>query len=94
MANYLPEVLNATTQFGHTGIPALREYGAVLQMAARGAGSLAEANTAMNRMLDQTAAKRAKIEKALGIKLKKNGAWIQLAPMLKEIVAGLISNTH
>jgi hypothetical protein len=90
MSQYLPEVLNATTQFGHTGVRALRDYGAVLQMAARGAGSLAEANTAMNRMLDQTAAKRAKIEKTLGIKLKKNGAWMQLGPMLKEIVGGLL----
>jgi hypothetical protein len=90
MSQYLPEVLNATTQFGHTGVGALRDYGAVLQMAARGAGSLAEANTAMNRMLDQTAAKRAKIEKTLGIKLKRNGAWMQLGPMLKEIVAGLL----
>jgi hypothetical protein len=90
MSKFLPEVLNATTQFGHTGIPALREYGAVLQMAARGAGSLAEANTAMNRMLDQTAAKRGKIEKTLGVKLKKNGMWLGLADMLKEIVRGLI----
>lgn len=90
MAQYLPEVLNATTQFGHSGVAALRDYGAVLQMAARGAGSLAEANTAMNRMLDQTAAKRGKIEEALNIKLKKNGAWMQLAPMLKQIVGGLI----
>ncbi len=90
MSKYLPEVLNATVQFGHTGVGALRDYGAVLQMAARGAGSLAEANTAMNRMLDQTAAKRGKIEKALNIKLKKDGAWLQLAPMLKEIVGGLI----
>lgn len=90
MSRYLPEVLNATVQFGHKGVGALRDYGAVLQMAARGAGSLAEANTAMNRMLDQIAAKRGKIEKTLGIKLKKNGAWLQLAPMLKVIVGGLL----
>ena len=90
MSKYLPEVLNATVQFGHTGVGALRDYGAMLQMSARGAGSLAEANTSMNRMLDQTAAKRAKIEKVLGIKLKKDGAWLQLAPMMKEIIAGLI----
>ncbi len=90
MSKFLPEVLNATTQFGHTGIGALRDYGAVLQVAARGAGSLAEANTAMNRMLDQVAAKRVKIEKVLGIKLKKNGAWLQLGPMLKQITFGLL----
>lgn len=90
MSQFLPEVLNATTTFGHTGIAALRDYGAVLQMAARGAGTLAEANTSMNRMLDQIAAKRGKIEKTLGIKLKRNGAWLQLGDMLKQIVAGLI----
>lgn len=90
MSKFLPEVLNSTVQFGHSGVGALRDYGAMLQMAARGAGSLAEANTAMNRMLDQTAAKRGKIEKTLGIKLKKNGAWLQLGDMLKTIVAGLL----
>lgn len=90
MSTILPEVLNSAGQFGHTGVRALRDYGAVLQMAARGAGSLAEANTAMNRMLDQVVAKRGQIEKTLGIKLKKNGAWLQLGDMLKTIVGGLM----
>lgn len=90
MSTILPEILNASVQFGHKGVGALRDYGAMLQMAARGAGTLAEANTSMNRMLDQTVSKRGSIEKTLGIKLKKNGAWLQLGPMMKEIVAGLI----
>lgn len=93
MAQYLPEVLNAATAFGHKGVGALRDYGAVLQMAARGTGSLAEANTAMNRMLDQLVAKRSSIEKTLGIKLKKDGAWLQLAPMLK-LISGKLADVQ
>jgi hypothetical protein len=90
MSKFLPEVLNAAGAFGHRGIGALRDYGAVLQMAARGAGSLAEANTAMNRGLDQIIAKRTAIERSLGIKLKKNGAWLQLGDMLKLISSRLV----
>jgi len=93
MAQYLPEVLNAAAQLGHKGVGALRDYGAVLQMAARGTGSLAEANTAMNRMMDNIIAKRTKIEATLGIKLKKNGAWLQLAPMLK-LIAGKLAEVQ
>jgi hypothetical protein len=90
MAQFLPEVLNAAGAFGHTGVPAMREYGAILQMAARGAGSLAEANTAMNRGLEQIVAKRTAIEKSLGISLKVNGQWRGLADMLKLITGRLV----
>lgn len=85
MATFLPEVLNAAGAFGHTGIGALRDYGAVLQMAARGAGSLAEANTAMNRGMDMIISKRVAIERSLGVKLKKDGAWLQLSEIMKLI---------
>lgn len=89
MSKFLPEVLNAAGAFGHRGVGALRDYGATLQMAARGAGSLAEANTAMNRGLDQIIAKRAAIERSLGVRLKKNGAWLQLGDILKTITGRL-----
>jgi hypothetical protein len=89
MAALLPEVLNSASALGQTGIPALRDYGAVLQIAARGAGSLAEANTAMNRGIDQMVAKRANIEKTLGISLKKNGQWLRLSEVLKLITGRL-----
>jgi hypothetical protein len=93
MSLYLPEVLNAASAFGHKGIGALRDYGAVLQMAARGAGSLAEANTAMNRMLDNTIAKRTKIEKVLNIKLKRDNQWLGLAEMLK-LISGRLAEVQ
>jgi hypothetical protein len=93
MASLLPEVLNSASAFGHTGMRAMRDYGATLQLAARGTGSLAEANTAMNRMLDQIIAKRSAIEKTLGIKLKKDNAWLGLADILK-LISGRLAEVQ
>jgi hypothetical protein len=91
MAAYLPSVINFADQFGHKGMLALREYGAVFQVARRGSDSAAEAATSMSRMFDMIIQKRTKIEKVLNIKLKEGGAWLGMSEILQRISEGLVT---
>jgi len=85
MAARFPMLLNAMTAFGHKGVTAVKAYGALMQVARRGTVSVEMASISATRMLDAIINKRQKIEKALGIKLKRDGAWLQLPEILKLI---------
>jgi hypothetical protein len=85
MAARFPMLLNSMTAFGHKGMDAVKAYGALMQVARRGTVSVEMASIGSVRMMDAIISKRDKIEKALDIKLKKDGAWLQLPEMLKLI---------
>jgi hypothetical protein len=91
MAGKFPMVLNTMQMFRHTGVNALKEYGAVFQIARRGNVSVDRTATSFTRLFSNIASKQGVIEKALGIKLQKDGAWIQLNEMLPLIFDKLVA---
>jgi len=89
MAGVLPKVLARAQLFGHTGVDALRDYGAALQFAARGTGSLDVAVTGLERMIANMAAHQGEIEQTLGISLKHEGRWKSLGEMIELVATGM-----
>jgi hypothetical protein len=90
MQRVLPKILANTEKFGHTGVKALRDYGAMLQMAARGTASIDEAATSLDAAMGQIYANKNRIEKALGIKLTVKGQWKDLSEIFKLIAKQMV----
>lgn len=94
MANLFPKLLSSAAAFGVTGVKGLRQFGAFLQMAMRGAGTPEEAATAVERTFSNIIDKYKVIRKLTGFnvfdpeKSKKAGYAIpkQMDVVLKEII--------
>lgn len=94
MAAYFPELLSAAAGFGVHGVEGLRKFGAFLQIARRGAGTSAEASTAVERSFADMVAKWQVIRRLTGFsifdkeKSKKEGRAVvkELDVVLKEVI--------
>jgi TP901 family phage tail tape measure protein len=90
MAQWFPVVLADMENFAWAGPDAAKGIGAFFQMAKRGntnARNTAESMKIFNQMLAQN---QEKIEKLLGVDLKKDGAWLALPDLLKTISQGYV----
>jgi len=90
MAQWFPVVLADLENFGYAGPEAAKGIGAFFQVAKRGntnARNTAESIKIFTQMIAQN---QEKLEKLLDVKLKKNGAWLQLPDLLKTIGNGYV----